>query len=255
MWDHGVMRVGLIADIHGNTVALDAALSDIADRAIDVIVCLGDLAANGPDPAAAVERIAELGCSAVLGNTDADMMNVPDWWHDPAAVGAPEHASRIAEISLWCANRLEGDHRGFLAGLPTTVEVDIGEAGRLLGFHGSPRSTTDIISATTPTEDLDEMLAAANQEVLAGGHTHVPMVRRHRTQTIVNPGSVGPPFASYGYAGDVTVLDHAAYALITADGPEVSIELRQVSIDRDELSRRIEASGMPHGAWWLGLRH
>ena len=248
------MRVGLISDIHGNTVALDAILDDIARCGGDVVVCLGDLAANGPDPAGAVDRIAELACPVVMGNTDADLVNIPDWWRDPASVGAPESARCAVEISLWCAGRLTEDHRRFLAGLPQTIEVDLGVAGRLLGFHGSPLSATDIITATTPSEELDGMLGGADQTILAGGHTHVPMVRRHHTQTIINPGSVGLPFAAYGHAGDVAVLDHAAYALVAADGPAVSIELRQVPIDWDALSRQVEASGMPHGAWWLGLR-
>ena len=80
------------------------------------------------------------------------------------------------------------------------------------------------------------------------------MVRRHRAKTIINPGSVGFPFASYGYAGDVPVLNHAAYALITTNGSELSLELRQVPTDREQLSRQVDASGMPHGAWWLELR-
>ncbi len=136
-WDDEQMRVALISDIHGNTVALDAVLEDVARRDIDLILCLGDLAAFGPDPAGAVERIAELSCLTAVGNTDLDMTNVPDWWDDPAAVGAPAPTERVVAINRWCATQLSADHMGFLAGLPTTVEVDLGVAGRLLGFHGS----------------------------------------------------------------------------------------------------------------------
>ncbi|HZJ48169.1 MAG TPA: hypothetical protein VFD97_03925 [Acidimicrobiia bacterium] len=64
----------------------------------------------------------------------------------------------------------------------------------------------------------------------------------HHRQTIINPGSVGLLFAAYGYASDVAVPDHAGFTLITADGSEVRIELRRVPIDRDELSRHVEAS-------------
>lgn len=218
------MRVGLISDVHGNTVALDAVLEDISHRKADLIVCLGDLAANGPDPVGAVERLAELDCPVVKGNTDADMVNVPDCWHDPATVGTPETARQVIEISLWCADQLSDQHKRFLASLVATVEIDLGEAGRLLGFHGSPQSAADIITAATSPDELDQILAGTNQAFLAGGHTHVPMIRRHRNQTIINPGSVGLPFATYGYAGHVTVLNHAAYGLVTATDSEFSIE-------------------------------
>lgn len=42
------MRMGLIADIHGNLVALDAVLADLARDQPDRLVCLGDVAALGP---------------------------------------------------------------------------------------------------------------------------------------------------------------------------------------------------------------
>src|ERR671931_194383 len=43
-------RVGLIGDVHGNAVALDAVLADMANRGVEEIVCLGDIAAGGPQP-------------------------------------------------------------------------------------------------------------------------------------------------------------------------------------------------------------
>jgi predicted phosphodiesterase len=80
------MRIGLISDIHGNTVALDAVLTDMNRYRTDVTVCLGDIAAGGPDPGGAVDRIAELGCVAVQGNTDAG-------WSTCRPGGATRHRS------------------------------------------------------------------------------------------------------------------------------------------------------------------
>lgn len=89
---------------------------------------------------------------------------------------------------------------------------------------------------------------------LAGGHTHVPLLLRHRSSTIINPGSVGMPFGRYGTAGAVPVLSDASYALITARGPRVSIDFREVEVDERKLARQVASSGMPHAQWWLGLR-
>jgi predicted phosphodiesterase len=46
------MRVALISDLHGNAVALEAALQDIARVGVDRTVCLGDTATLGPSPTA-----------------------------------------------------------------------------------------------------------------------------------------------------------------------------------------------------------
>ena len=45
------MRIAILSDIHGNSVALDAVLTDIATQgAVDAYWLLGDLVALGPDP-------------------------------------------------------------------------------------------------------------------------------------------------------------------------------------------------------------
>jgi len=43
------MRLGLIADIHGNGLALDAVLRELEQIGVDEIACLGDIAV-GPQP-------------------------------------------------------------------------------------------------------------------------------------------------------------------------------------------------------------
>ena len=248
------MRIALISDIHGNTAALDAVLTDSDLHRPDVVVCLGDIAAGGPDPAGAVDRVAELGCITVQGNTDAGMVDVPEWWHDPASIGLPDPALPGLEVSVWSADQLSLQQRQYLAELPATATVGLGSAGEMLAFHGSPRSADEIITATTPGDELDVMFAGVSASIVAGGHTHVPLVRRHAARTVVNPGSVGMPFAEYGYAGGVGVQSNAAYAMVTVTPGGVNIELRQVAVDRSALEASVAKSGMPQSEWWLGLR-
>lgn len=57
--DSAFMRIALISDVHGNTVALDAVLADMNQQRPEVVVCLGDIVAGGPDPGGAVDRVAE----------------------------------------------------------------------------------------------------------------------------------------------------------------------------------------------------
>lgn len=44
------MRIALLSDIHGNLVALETVLQELAQEPIDQIVCLRDVAALGPQP-------------------------------------------------------------------------------------------------------------------------------------------------------------------------------------------------------------
>lgn len=56
------MRVAVFSDIHGNAVALDAVLADIAARGADALLCLGDAVQGGPQPVEVVARLRALGC-------------------------------------------------------------------------------------------------------------------------------------------------------------------------------------------------
>ena len=108
----------------------------------------------------------------------------------------------------------------------------------------------EMILATTPADDLDMMLDGRRATVLAGGHTHVQMLRQHRGQLVVNTGSVGMPFEEHVGAGPVKtappkVLDHAEYALIRADRSGVQVELRRVALDRRQLREAAQASPNP----------
>ena len=64
------MRIALISDIHGNLTALEAALAEIDRHKVDRIICLGDVALDGPQPTAVIRRLREQGIPVIKGNTD-----------------------------------------------------------------------------------------------------------------------------------------------------------------------------------------
>src|SRR3712207_7029838 len=66
------MRLALFSDIHGNPIALDAVLADVeAQGGVDAYWVLGDLAAVGYGPVAAIERLVALpDARFVRGNGD-----------------------------------------------------------------------------------------------------------------------------------------------------------------------------------------
>ena len=59
------------------------------------------------------------------------------------------------------------------------------------------------------------MLDGAREPVLAGGHTHFAMVRRFDDALIVNPGSVGLPFAKREQV--MRISPWAEYAILEWD--------------------------------------
>jgi predicted phosphodiesterase len=239
------MRTALIADIHGNLTALDAVLADFVRRGADRVVCLGDVAATGPQPRETLRRVREVRCPVVMGNADAWLL------HPRLDEDADEDARRFAEIDLWCRDQLDEDDLAFVRTFEPTIELSPGDGGpSLLCFHGSPRSWDEVIAATTPETEMEDMLRGVRAGVLAGGHTHVPLVRRHRGMLLINPGSVGLPYEIAPDTGEARNPAWAEYAVLDTGGGSLSIELRRVPVDAQAVVAAALASGMAHAAWW-----
>ncbi len=234
-------RIGLFGDIHGNLPAFEAVLTEL-ERETDVLVCLGDLAA-GPYPRETIARTKELGCPIVQGNWDA-------WFANGLPSANDEVTAKLLEIGAWQAELLSPEDRDFLAGLESTHELSF-DGTNVLCFHGSPRSYDEWIFPTTPDEELEPMLSGRRAPLMAGGHTHVQMLRRLGGDTIVNPGAVGLPFLEWR-PKPVRVAPWAEYGILRVDGKRVSLDLRRTTYDVEELLSHARASGMPHADWWVG---
>ena len=89
------------------------------------------------------------------------------------------------------------------------------------------------------------MLAGAAAMVMAGGHTHIQMLRQHHSCLLVNPGSVGLAFRDYVNGGTPTILGHAEYAVVEHVRGTIEISLHRVPLDRDRLDRANRQSDHP----------
>src|SRR5207302_1377714 len=95
---------------------------------------------------------------------------------------------------------------------------------------------------------VDEMLDGKKALVLAGGHTHLQMLRQHHGMLIVNSGSVGMPFREYASGGPPVIMPHAEYAIVDVRGATVSVDLRRVPLERSALAAQLEGWDNPLAA-------
>lgn len=238
------MRIGLLSDLHGNLLSLDSVLADLERQDVDRVICLGDVATLGPQPSGVIARLKELECPCVMGNHETYLL-------DEASL--PTHADLPAwmvEQIRWCAEQLSSEAVDFLRSFRPKVEITLGRSCRLTCVHGSPRSNEEMILSTTPERDLDCMLEGLNSTVLAVGHSHVQMARRHKGAYIVNPGSVGEPLERMPFV-EAHVLPWSEYALLEIEDDRLSIALRRVPINLKALIREFEQCGMPGAEIWI----
>jgi predicted phosphodiesterase len=232
------MRIALISDLHANEVALDAVLRDIAQVGVDQIICLGDTATLGPRPHAILERLRRLGCPCIMGNHDAFML-------DAGLIHTYTEAPVVVEAVDWCREQLSKDELDFIRTFQPFITMSLDTHCTLLLYHGSPRSHMEEILATTSADELERIFDGHNSTVMAGGHTHIQMLRQHHGTLIVNPGSVGQPFKHYVVGQAPTLMSHAEYATIEAQSGRVNVNLRRVPLDKAALRESVSAVDNP----------
>lgn len=238
------MKYAIISDIHGNLIALKAVLQQLDREGVDGVVCLGDVAATGPQPSECIGELRTRSIPTVMGNADA-------WLLDPVRDPQADDFLRfIEEIDLWCVEQLGATALTAIGAFVPSLEIALPH-DVLLAFHGSPRSYDEVLLATTPDERLADALSSSHATILAGGHTHQQLIRRFRKSVLVNPGSVGLGYERERLSNEPINVGWAEYAIIRQDDVDLSIELQRMAYDVDRLRRVARASGMPHADRWI----
>lgn len=242
------MRLGVLADIHGNLQALEAVLVDARGLAIDAWWALGDLVLFGPRPVEVLDALARLpGISYVSGNTDRYVITgeQPHPHETPVqAVGDLDLVERFAAVAGavgWTRGALaQAGRLSALRDLPSEVRLQLPDGSVLLGVHASPgRDDGQGIDTICDAAALAGLLADAGAEVVVGGHTHDPTDRQAGAVRALNPGSVGVP----RHCG------HASWMVIDARVDGLSVDLREVPFDVDATVRDLHDRGYPNAAY------
>jgi predicted phosphodiesterase len=233
----GVVRLGLLSDVHGNLAGLRAVAAALR-RETDLagVVVAGDHVWGGPRPREVWELLGELGWTLVRGNEDealaaadlsqVDLMLMPDFRYRRAY--AAHHA--------WTRARLGPAAAAALGSLPFAHRIAT-PAGDLLVVHASPHRTTDRRGG--PHNSGDEVEAAyarTGASLTAFGHWHASFVRTTPSGLLVNVASVGLPL-------DGEPL--AAYTVVTARPDGWLVEQRRVAYDPAEEAAAAAAVALP----------
>jgi putative phosphoesterase len=236
------MRVAVISDMHGNDLAFEIVEADIRDQRVDQIVCLGDAVQGGPQPAEVIQRLRRLNCPVVMGNADAWLLSGVETGEEAIP---PERLKKMGEVRAWSLSKLTEDDRLFIANFQPTLTLRLENDLNLLCFHGSPTSFDDVILPAASEQEFQKFLGNYADRILTGGHTHAQQIRRMGKFFFFNPGSVGFAYNHNQPDHDFHADPWAEYAILTAENGQVSLELRRIPFDAQELIRIYRESGRP----------
>jgi putative phosphoesterase len=217
------MRILLIADIHGNWPALQAA----AAEPHDLCLCLGDLVDYALEPAPCIAWVREHAKHTVRGNHDHGVAQ------NVAVSGRTGYKYLTGVTRPLTRARLEEDEVRWLSRLPVTRMATLDNT-RFLLVHATPRDPLDEW-APADVDFWARRLEHVDADVVCVGHTHQPYVLEVGDKLVINPGSVGLP-----RDGD----PRASYAVLE----DYKVDLKRIEYPVEDAVAVTLASGLPDPA-------
>ncbi|UVK41109.1 metallophosphatase family protein [Mesorhizobium sp. AR10] len=246
------MRIAVLADIHGNVLALEAVLQDLQQRGgADLTVNLGDSVSGPLWPRETFERLEALNLPTVRGNHDRRVARDP------------------ADDTMWASDRyaqerLTAAQRETLFAQPLTLQVAPG----VIAFHARPDHDEKYLADAITDGQLVRAPLAAIRRRLKGldpacrivlcGHSHrSELIRIPGGPVIFNPGSVGcPAYDDSTPPAHVSEqgTPHARYGIVGLDvpGQPDRFEIFAVDYDHEAAARQAAEAGRPE--WAHALR-
>lgn len=237
-------RVALLADIHGNTQALEAILADLEnDLPLDGILVAGDMI-TGPNQQQVLQKLMDLHAVMIQGNNERAVAGM-------AAGTAPDyyHTARQFSLRRWAFEHLDPGQLTLICNLPEQTVFHLPGADPIRMAHGSPRDVNELVFPddiyaglgkfreripSRSATQMDEIFDLTPERVLVLGHTHIPWCERRNDRFAMNPGAVNVPLN--GWVG-------AQYALLCWDGNGWTPEFRAVQYDMGAFIRANQDSG------------
>jgi len=203
------VKLGLISDIHGNSVALRACLDVLAERQISRLYFLGDVVGYLPGEADCLEMLDAAEARCQQGNHEAMLLTLSTKSIGADSVYLLERASR----------RLTASAIEQLGNWPVVRTIEI-EGRRLLLVHGTP--SDPLYGRLYPDGDVDNAVKPGFDAIFMG-QTHRPFVAMSANTLVANVGSVGLPR---------DVGDLSSFAIYDTENGQCSIQRLRFDVDQ-----------------------
>jgi predicted phosphodiesterase len=198
--------VGVLADVHGDIFALDAALARLHQMGCNPILCTGDLIEMEPFGEEVIQRLkSEKNVICIKGNHERWALERRRRRKDVRSFFEPCNIADYVGGGI----DLSREALAWLATLPGHWEGEL-EGVRVAMWHARPGSDMEgVVKETTGPELRHRLLEQAHAQILIVGHTHVEfeLMVDVPPGKILNPGACCGKAYIYRQAGPLIVPD------------------------------------------------
>jgi len=199
------MTIVVLADIHANYAALEAAVHRITVLSPDAIILLGDYITDCPDPRRTLNLLYALkkqyAVYMVRGNREEYLLNHrkalaenrDDGWSSGSGTGA----------LLYTYHALTSEDLDFLASLPVSLDISLPGCPLITACHGSPFKAKDWLIGND--EKIRTAMKYASGDLILCGHAHRMMRYDRNGKSLLICPSLGLP-QDRNNTGNMSVL-------------------------------------------------
>lgn len=180
------MKIALLSDIHGNSLALKAVLDSVKKHGAERLLIAGDLVGYYFWPKDVLELLAQWDLTLVCGNHEVMLDKIRKNSESIINVNNKYGTGLQLATEQLGASQLE-----MLCSLPHSVELNINEC-KILLCHGAPWDVNQYVYSNSEIDVL-RRCAIPTFDFIVMGHTHYPMNVKIGRTLLINPGSVGQP--------------------------------------------------------------
>ena len=221
------IKLAIISDIHGNSIALREVLKDAKLNNVDEYVFSGDLVNDLPFGNETLEIVKNTSDKVLKGNKEQYIIELEEEKYNWNNIQFKN--------TLFMYNELTCENIEYIKSLPHKMYLEY-DGVKILVVHGSPKSVEELLYKRN--WDLIEKYAnELDADCLIFGHTHEKMwYEKINNKLVINAGCAG---VSPHYVGK------AEYVILSInDGKIENIDFRLVEYDIEEVKQKIIESGI-----------
>ena len=239
------MKIALLADMHGNELALKAVLDHLeAQGGADAHWILGDYSALGYAPAATLDMLKTLpNAKFIRGNTDRYTVagdRPPSTPTREDVLANPELFERALGIEAnfaWTLGAITNNGwLDWMKALPVQFNETLPDGTRVLCAHARPGLDGGPGFDGMSADEIRPLLEGVDADLVIVAHTHVPYKTKVDDKLVINPGSI---------SNHLDDDKRAKYAILHADENGYEIEFHRVAYDVEKVIATLDEINHP----------
>lgn len=240
-----VIQLGLLADIHSNFSALEAALEALRTLKLDGLIFLGDYVCDFPEPQKTMALLrqaqGEWPCTFIRGNRDEYIIDRRQGWQAHWQDGS--HTGSL----LYTYDNLTDADIDWLESMPDTRTLAFPGMPPFTICHGSPGNLSEWLYEAGE-DRIREAFVDTGHRLLVCGHSHYQETMVFDEGQVVFVGSAGCAM------GEAAVAD---FAVLYGNKDGFSVQHHRVPYNPQPLLRSFVDSGLARRApcWARAMGH